>query len=110
MSPPSPKRGIFQCPRREVLHPIRSRERTQKLEYYFAFQAAARAFANDGTAVVSDASAVRTTGATRVPSSSIACINFACGRAATLIWNVRREMPPNESFTRRIFLRRFPDL
>src|SRR5437667_8543961 len=29
MSPPSPIRGIFQCPRREVLRPIRSRERTQ---------------------------------------------------------------------------------
>src|SRR6266403_841761 len=60
-------------------------------------------FVTKGAAVVSDASAVRTRGATRVPRSSIACINFACGRAATLIWNVRREMPPNESFTRRIF-------
>src|SRR5204863_74867 len=37
------------------------------------------------------------------PSSSIACIKFACGNAATLIWNVRRDMPPNDSFTPRIF-------
>jgi len=33
-------------------------------------------------------------GATRVPSSSIARISFVCGKAATLIWNVSREMPP----------------
>jgi hypothetical protein len=50
-----------------------------------------------------DASASRTRGATRVPSSSIARISFACGNAATLIWKVRREMPPTDSFTRRIF-------
>src|SRR5206468_11584411 len=60
-------------------------------------------FLSKGDAAVLGASAVRTRGATRVPSSSMACINFACGRAATLIWNVRREMPPNESFTCRIF-------
>jgi ketopantoate reductase len=30
-------------------------------------------------------------------------MSLACGNAATLIWNVRREMPPNDSFTRRIF-------
>src|SRR5205814_5685947 len=50
-----------------------------------------------------EASAVRTKGATRVPSSSIACISFACGKSATLIWNVRREIPPSDSFTPRIF-------
>ena len=52
-----------------------------------------------------DASAFRTRGATCVPSSSLARISFACGNAATLIWNVIREMPPNDSFTRRIFFR-----
>ena len=30
-------------------------------------------------------------------------MRFACGNAATLIWKVRREMPPNDSFTWRIF-------
>jgi hypothetical protein len=35
--------------------------------------------------VVSDPSVVRTRGATRVPSSSIARSIFACGNAATLI-------------------------
>jgi hypothetical protein len=38
-------------------------------------------------------SAFRTRGATRVPSSSIARMSLACGKAATLIWNVRQEMP-----------------
>src|SRR5206468_995777 len=42
-------------------------------------------FLSKGDAAVLGASAVRTRGATRVPSSSMACINFACGRAATLI-------------------------
>jgi len=48
---------------------------------------------------------LRTIGATSVPSSSIARSNFACGNAATLIWNVIREMPPNDSFTRQDFFR-----
>src|ERR1700688_3822281 len=51
------------------------------------------------SSVVPRASALRTSGATRVPSNSIARISLACGNAATLIWNVRREMPPNDSFT-----------
>jgi hypothetical protein len=48
------------------------------------FQAARCEFASKGGAV-SEASAVRTRGATRVPSSSIARSIFACGNAATLI-------------------------
>src|SRR6266487_2728835 len=60
-------------------------------------------FISKGAAAISEARAARTRGATRVPSSSIACINFTCGSAATLIWNVRREMPPNESFICTIF-------
>src|SRR6266481_9344882 len=67
------------------------------------FQAARCEFASKDSAAVSEASAVRTTGATRVPSSSIARSIFACGNAATLIWKVRREIPPNDSFTCRIF-------
>jgi hypothetical protein len=48
------------------------------------FQSAA-AFVSEGAAAFLDASAARTRGATRVPSSSIARISLACGRAATLI-------------------------
>src|SRR5690606_16917016 len=34
-------------------------------------------------------------GATRLPSSSIELTARSCGSAATLIWNVMREIPPN---------------
>ncbi|MDX6578420.1 MAG: hypothetical protein QOE96_4373 [Blastocatellia bacterium] len=67
-------------------------------------------FGSNGDAAVSDASAVRTKGATRVPTSSIACISFAWGKSATLIWNVRREMPPNARLRREFFPRQSPDL
>jgi hypothetical protein len=59
--------------------------------------AARREFDDESCCVVSDPSALRMRGATRVPSSSIARIIFACGKAATLIWNVRRAMPPNRA-------------
>src|SRR5947208_16726009 len=67
------------------------------------FAAARRSSVGNTRCGCEDARELRTIGATSVPSSSIACINLACGRAATLIWDVRREMPPNDSFTRRIF-------
>ena len=70
---------------------------------FFPDEKSFKEFVSNGDAAVSDASAVRTKGATRVPSSSIACISFACGKSATLIWNVRREMPSNDSFTPKIF-------
>src|ERR1700719_712434 len=69
----------------------------------FVIHAARSDVVGSGACPIPHASAVRTRGATRVPSSSIARMSLACGNAATLIWNVKREMPPNDSFTRRIF-------
>src|SRR6266513_6349566 len=67
------------------------------------FAAARRSTVGNTRCDCEDARELRTIGATAVPSSSIARSIFACGNAATLIWNVIREIPPNDSFTRRIF-------
>ncbi len=43
-------------------------------------------------------------GATRVPRSSMAWRSLSWGRAATLIWKLRREMPPRDSLMWRSFV------
>src|SRR6185436_12628012 len=45
----------------------------------------------------------RSSGATRVPISSIDRISFSCGSDAAFIWNVMREMPPSAALCRMIF-------
>src|SRR6266566_5603706 len=47
--------------------------------------------------------ALRTSGATRVPSSSILCSIFSCASRTFVIWNVSREIPPKASDTDRTF-------
>src|SRR5947209_9844193 len=61
------------------------------------FAAARRSTVGNTRCGCEDARELLTIGATSVPSSSIARINFSCGRAATLIWNVRLAVPTNDS-------------
>jgi hypothetical protein len=53
----------------------------------------------DQARALREADSFRMTGATRVPSISMARSIFSCGRVETPIWKVRREMPPKASFT-----------
>ena len=43
------------------------------------------------------AAASRTAGATRVPTSSIARMSFACGSEDAFIWKLTRDKPPSAS-------------
>src|SRR3984893_1650931 len=95
-------RGIFQYRLRGAPYSL-VRGRPSASSSINPLQAAACECVGKGAVVVSEASSARTKEATRVPSSSIARNRFACANSATLIWNVRREMPPNDSFTPRIF-------
>src|SRR5438034_6029999 len=84
-----------------ISHDIRSW--VVKVGEYAQFAAARRSIVGNTCCGCEDTRELRTIGATSLPSSSIARSNFACGNAATLIWNVIREMPPNESLICLIF-------
>src|ERR1700674_1021990 len=89
---------------RTELFPLpRNEERLVRLKEAAASTALIHAVIDSGACATRDASALRTRGATRVPSSSIARRSLACGKAATLIWKVRRDMQPDDSSTSRIF-------
>src|SRR5438034_9714371 len=67
------------------------------------FAAARRSTVGNTRCGCEDAMELRTIGATSGPSSSIARSNLASRNAATAVWHVIREMPPNDSFTPRFF-------